>query len=253
MVENKTQGNEEQKYEILYQKEKEINSFTEQFQEEKVTYEKEIMELQHHNAALLEHMQKNMQRQNKLPTSVQVDDMKKDLAFKQGQLDNSASTAAQLKVQKDYINKDLEKVKSLEFRIDKEMQQAKEKIDQMNDDVANKFTKTDDVKRQFDQEKVRLANIRNFLKIYKNGLAKQVTYHSIKHDTKKNTILASDIYNRLNDIEKKLIENESQIYAIQQYIESKGAESYYKHQFQACMQICSEINMDIIKRCMSRA
>lgn len=52
------------------------------------------------------------------------------------------------------------------------MQQAKEKIAQMNDDIANKFTKTDDVKRQFDHEKVRLANIRNFLKIYKNGLAK---------------------------------------------------------------------------------
>lgn len=91
------------------------------------------------------------------------------------------------------------------------------------------------------------------MKIYKNGLAKQVTYHSIKHDTKKNTILASDIYNRLNDIEKKLIENESQIYAIQQYIESKGAESYYQHQFQDCMQLCSDINMDIIKRCMSLA
>ena len=123
----------------------------------------------------------------------------------------------------------------------------------MNDDIANKFTKTDDVKRQFDFEKQRLQNIRNFLKIYKNGLAKQVTYHSIKHDTKKNTILASDIYNRLNDIEKKLIENESQIYASQQYIESKGAESYYQHQFQDCMQLCSDINMDIIKRCMSLA
>ena len=48
---------------------------------------------------------------------MQVDDMKKDLQFKQGQLDNSATTAAQLKVQKEYINKDLEKVKSLEFRI----------------------------------------------------------------------------------------------------------------------------------------
>tara|TARA_B110001450_G_C17433993_1_gene405076 strand:+ start:413 stop:574 length:162 start_codon:yes stop_codon:yes gene_type:complete len=53
----------------------------------------------------------------------------------------------------------------------------------------------------------------------------------MRHDTKKNKILASEIYNRLNDIEKKLIENESQIYAIQQYIESKGAESYYQHQF----------------------
>ena len=62
MVENKQQTGEEQKYEILYQKEKEINSFTEQFEQEKVAYEKEIKELQVHNAALLEHMQKNMQR-----------------------------------------------------------------------------------------------------------------------------------------------------------------------------------------------
>lgn len=62
MIENKQQTGEEQKYEILYQKEKEINSFTEQFEQEKVAYEKEIKELQVHNAALLEHMQKNMQR-----------------------------------------------------------------------------------------------------------------------------------------------------------------------------------------------
>lgn len=42
---NKTSG-EEQKYEILYQKEKEINSFTEQFEQEKVQYEKDIKESQ---------------------------------------------------------------------------------------------------------------------------------------------------------------------------------------------------------------
>lgn len=63
-----------------------------------------------------------------MPTSAQVDEMKKDLAYKQGLLEGSATTVAQLKSQKEYINKDLEKVKSLEFRIDKEMQQAKEKI-----------------------------------------------------------------------------------------------------------------------------
>lgn len=31
----------------------------------------------------------------------------------------------------------------------------------------------------------------------------------MKHDTKRNQILQSDIYNRLHDIEKKLIQNES--------------------------------------------
>ena len=72
-------------------------------------------------SALLEHMQKDMARQNKLPTSVQVDEMKNDLKFKQGQLENSESTAARLKVQQETINNDLEKVKNLEGRIHKEM------------------------------------------------------------------------------------------------------------------------------------
>lgn len=75
-------------------------------------------------------------------------------------------------MQKEYINKDLDKVKSLEFRISKEMQQAKDKIAQMTDDINNKFTKTDDLKRQFDDEKIRLSHIRAFLKTYKNGLTK---------------------------------------------------------------------------------
>jgi hypothetical protein len=37
----------------------------------------------------------------------------------------------------------------------------------------------------------------------------------MKHDTKKNQLLQGDIYNKLNEIEKKLIQNESSIYAIQ--------------------------------------
>jgi len=82
--EKNTQSGEEQKYEILYQKEKEINQFTEQFEVEKKQYEKEINEHQILISALLEHMQKDMARQNKLPTSSQVNEMKDDLKFKQG-------------------------------------------------------------------------------------------------------------------------------------------------------------------------
>ena len=117
--------------------------------------------------------------------------------------------------------------------------------------MNNKFTRTDDLKVEFDREKVRLAAIKQLMQTYKPGLQKTMTYHSMKADTKKNQIMQSDIYNRLNDIEKKLIQNESQIYAIQQYIESKGAESNYQAAFQDCMQLCNEINMDLIKKSLS--
>ena len=140
-------------------------------------------------AQLLEHMQKTLARQNKLPTSSDVDEMQKDLKFKQGQLEDSETTAARLRVQQDAIKNDLDKVKNLEGRIHKEMEQAAEKIHQMEDDLSNKFTRTDDLKAQFDTEKVRMAKIKKFLQTYKNGLSKQITYHSMKHDTKKNQIL----------------------------------------------------------------
>ena len=57
----------------------------------------------------------------------------------------------------------MEKIKTLEGRIDKEMQQVTEKITQMEDEMSNKFTKTDELKVEFDREKVRLAAIRAFL------------------------------------------------------------------------------------------
>ena len=112
--------------------------------------------------------------------------MKNDLRFKEGQLQDSEVTAARLKVQKDQIQQDLEKVKNLEGRIHQEMDQAQDKISSMEDDIANKFTKTDELKHQFDREKVRLAQIKKFLNVYRNSLGKSITYHSMKHDTKRN-------------------------------------------------------------------
>jgi len=185
LKEKNTQG-EEQKYEILYQKEKEINEFTEKFEIERQEYEKEIKENQHLIAQLLEHMQKTMARQNKLPTKQQFDDMAGELRFKQDQLENTETTTARLKVQKDQISGDLEKVKNLEGRIKKEMEQAEQKIEQMNDDIHNKFSKYDQLRDQFENEKERMKAIKKFLSVYKQGLSKQVTFHSMKHDTKKN-------------------------------------------------------------------
>ena len=73
-------------------------------------------------ANLLEHMQKTMARQNKLPTQSQVAEMREDLKFKQGQLDDSETTAARLRVQKEQAQIDLRKVKDLDASIKNQME-----------------------------------------------------------------------------------------------------------------------------------
>lgn len=112
--------------------------------------------------------------------------MRSDLKFKQGQLEDSETTAARLRVSKEQAQNDLEKVKTLDKRISNEKSQANQKIQQMQDEMSNKFTKTDELKDQFEKEKVRLTLIQRFLNVYRVGLDKQVAYHQMKHNTKKN-------------------------------------------------------------------
>lgn len=133
-------------YEVLYKKEKEINEFTEKFEQDKEQYEREIRESQSIIAQMLEHMQKSLARQNRLPSQQQVTEMKDDLKFKQELLENSETTAARLKVQHEQIKQDLDKVKNLEGRIKKEMEQAEQKIESMNSDINHKFQNTDNLK-----------------------------------------------------------------------------------------------------------
>ena len=106
------------KFEILAAKEKEINEFQQKFNQEKQEYEEQITKNQQVITALLEHMQKNLGRQGKLPSQNQVDEMKKDLNFKQRQLNDAEMTAAKLQVEVEARTADLDKISNLEARFD---------------------------------------------------------------------------------------------------------------------------------------
>lgn len=98
--------------------------------------------------------------------------------------------------------------------MDKEMEVYGDNITRMEDEMANKFTRTEELQANHESEKQRLMSIRKQVGAYRTGMAKQATYHAMKHDTRRNMILQNEIYNRLNEVEKRLISNESTIYGI---------------------------------------
>lgn len=97
--------------------------------------------LQEMIVGILEHMNKNISRTTKLPNQSTVENMKQDLNFKQRQLNDAESTAAQLQVEVESRTQDLEKIKNLEGRMDKEMESYQQNVDKMRDEMTNKFTK----------------------------------------------------------------------------------------------------------------
>ena len=134
--------------------------------------------------------------------------------------------------------------------MDKEMEVYAENINRMEDEMANKFTRTEELASKHENEKQRLHSIKNHVTSYRASLQKQSTNHAIKHDTRRNMILQNEIYNRLNEVEKRLIHNESTIYGIQQYIEAKGAESNYQEQMQQSIMLANTINDEIIRQAL---
>lgn len=135
------ENDDNQKYEILYKKEKEINEFMEKYETDRAKELEKQNGLQEMIVGILEHMSKNLTRQNRLPNQSTVENMKKDLNFKQRQLNDAESTAAQLQVEVESRTQDLEKIKNLEGRMDKEMDSYQQNVDRMTDEMQNKFPK----------------------------------------------------------------------------------------------------------------
>ena len=78
-----------------------------------------------------------------------------------------------------------------------------------------------------------------------------MAYHSMKHDTRKNQILQNDIYKNLDGLEKKMIVNEQQIYALHSFIASKATESNFQGHLTENMNTVHDINQEIIRMTLS--
>ena len=110
-------------------------------------------------------------------------------------MNEAESTAAALQVEVEARRGDLEKITNLEGRMDKEMEVYGENINRMEDEMANKFTRIEELAANHESEKQRLLQIRKQVGAYRTGIAKQSTYHAMKHDTRRNMILQNEISN----------------------------------------------------------
>lgn len=251
LAESKTDQDESHKYEILHKRDREMTQFMDNFEETRANEIKQVEDLESTIATLLEHMSKSIGKTGAMPTKKDVTSMKDDLAYKKNLAENSENTYARVKTELETRNNDLEKINTLEGKIDRENKNMDEKLKNMQDEMENKFPRIDEIKGQYENEKRRLIDLKKQLTKVKPGLSKYMTYYMMKYDTGKNQVLQNDIYKQLNGLEKKMATNESQIYALRQFIEAKGTESNYMTTLGQCMSTVNELNMEIVKKTLS--
>jgi hypothetical protein len=60
-----------------------------------------------------------------------------------------------------------------------------------------------------------------------------------------------ETYKKLRETEKKIQENENQIYGISTYLESKANETDFSQIMKECLEIQNDINNELIKKTLS--
>lgn len=73
-----------------------------------------------------------------------------------------------------------------------------EKLQKMEDEMNNKFPNVNKLKNSIETDKADMQKMKAILQEIQPGLNKQMTYHSMKHDTLKNQILQNEIHKSLD-------------------------------------------------------
>lgn len=151
-----------------------MTDFIESFDKTKEEETKQMRQTEDSIIELLSHISGQMGRETKLPSFKEAENMAGDLKFKQGQLENAVVTLARLNKEKEMRNQDFEKIMLLDQKVISELDQLKEKIGTMKDDLSNKFNTNEQLKSDWDDTARRLKNKRQFMIRKKEVLNNQV-------------------------------------------------------------------------------
>lgn len=221
------QGEKNQKYKELKKREETMNEFLETFEESKTQEIERKATLEENIVELLSHMSRGLARQKHMPTKKELARMQNDLSFKQTEMHKSESTASNLSGESTRLQMDLQKVESLEGKINNELVSLQEHIDKMTQELEV-YSDLDKVKemahdkrKKLQDEKVTLAKRRDTFKKAMQELSMQ--YEAIKSQLNEN-----ETHSQLGNLERKWQHHEQNNFVMKEYIATKSMESDYR-------------------------
>eukprot|EP00947_MAST-08B_sp_MAST-8B-sp1_P001371 g1371.t1 len=191
LQERKGDSSDSQKYEVLFQRDQEMTSFIEKFEETKQADLAEQANVEKMVVALLEHMSKNAEREYSMPDRDTVNDMREDLTFKERQMESSKSTQARLEAELAKRNQELEKINTLDSKINVELTSLNSKMEQMRRDMID-FDNVSGLRDVSDRTTRDLQDHIDDFRRRRDAVKRQVAQLSSKYEQKKAALLDND-------------------------------------------------------------
>jgi len=237
-----------QKYQELFQRDKEMTELIDTFDESKAEQLDKISRAQAEIVRLLQTVSRKTEHLTNASgmDSDKYDEMKSDLDFKQMQMDNSASTSSRLALELDRRKLELQKINMLDQKIEVELQEKREKMSEMERELEGlkdlTQLKSDAARRSEDlaQQKEKAHQRRGGVKDEAKKL--KAKYEEIKAQLAKDALAV-----QIDELEGRVKHQESTVYALSDYIETKGAESHFEPLAEDCSRLIKVLNTETIR------
>ena len=230
----------------IAEKDKEISAFIENHDNIKRNHYKEIRAKEEVVLALLQNISEKINLGEKpLEGGTGI---KERIREKKDMIEKSENTLEEAKAEYEELVIKLERLDKLDETLKKDIENYKEKLLRINNDISKKFDKVEEQKEFLKRDADRKKKLLVILNQNKENYSKLLTSLTLKNRTKNTQLEDNDIYKRLHELEVKMQQNENTIYSLQSYIDSKANENQYGNLLKDCMELQQKINNELLKR-----
>ena len=230
----------------IAEKDREISAFIENHENIKRTHYKEIRAKEEIILSLLNNISEKI-GMGETPLEG-GSGLRERIKEKKEMIEKSENTLEEAKAKYEELVIKLQRLDKLDETLKKDIENYKEKLQRINNDINNKFDKVDEQKDFLKRDTERKKKLLVYLNQNKENYNKLLTSLILKNRTKNRQLEDNDIYKRLHELEVKMQNNENTIYSLQSYIDSKSNENQYGNLLKECMDLQQKINEELLKR-----
>jgi len=173
--------------------------------------------------------------------------MKQELSFKEQKMKNSKDTYELVKKDLDKRKEELDKINSLDTKINLELQSLKEKMTSMTQEMDS-FKSEEELRELANEQKKQLLIETQRSKKAREAVKQQVQILANTVDRKKKELALNDVSKRFTELENKLRTYAQTVFTLQEFIQSRKRESDYEGVMRECLQLSTDINQLIISQ-----
>merc|ERR1719181_2304439 len=224
LAERKGESGEKDKYEKLHQRDEEMTQFIAEFESTRAAEVAEQQSTQDTVVALLEHISTSLAAEQDMPTQQRLREMKDEATFKEKQR-----------------LAEMEKIRNLDEKIQLELLSLSQKMEMMQGEMCE-FEDIDGLSRRASQTVEYLNRLLKQYQSRKQSVQQQVMQLTSKYKGMKKELQSSETWKKLQAQEMKLRTYAQTIFALQEYVETKGRETDFVAMKENVMGLVEKLN-----------